>query len=155
MRNYVGTIIGIAVLGLGCFLEIRGVFLYSGYGVIKVVATVIATGLAAWAAWLFKRRRGAAGCFALLVSVVMLGLGWTSAMLPTSPRKRFYILAEQIAPGDNVEHVKARLAGYHSWTPQEGYVSFDFADGPGTSDVISVHYDPKTLTVLDTSLSLD
>jgi hypothetical protein len=155
LRQYTILFVGIAAILIACFLELSGVFLYFGYGVVRAGSTVLALVFLAWGVALWKRQsRGGFGC-GLFVCIMFVALGWTVGTLVTSSRKRFYILAEQVRPGVSVTEVKAKMSAYRSWSTEEGYLSFGFASGPGTSDVLVVHFDPNSSKVLDADLSLD
>jgi len=155
MRDYLVCIIGIAIVGLACFLEVEGVFLYSGYTFVKALGLLLAVVFSASGISFVRKHKLAPGLAALLLSVVLLVSGWMLGTLATTPRKRFYLLAEGIRPNDTIDSVKAKLSGYNSWSQREGYISFNFASGPGTTDVIVVQYDPKTSKILSSALSLD
>jgi hypothetical protein len=147
--------VGIAAIFIACFLELSGVFLYLGYGFVRAGSTVVALVFLAWSVALWRRQsRGGFGC-GLLVCIMLVALGWTVGSLVTSSRKQFYILAEQVRPGVAVMEVRTKMSAYRSWSSEEGYLSFDFTSGPGTTDVLVVHFDPKSSRVLDADLSLD
>ena len=155
MRQYTILFVGIAVIFIASFLELNGVFLYFGYGLVRASSTVVALGFLAWSVALWRRQsRGGFGC-GLFVCIMLIALGWTVGSLVTSSRKQFYILAEQVRPGVSVMEVRTKMSAYRSWSSREGYLSFDFASGPGTNDVLVVHFDPKSSRVLDADLSLD
>ena len=155
MRQYTILFVGIAVIFLACFLELNGVFLYIGYGFVRASATLLAVVFLAWSVALWRRQsRSGFGC-GLFICVMLFALGWMVGSLVTSSRKQFFILAEQVRPGDSIMEVRTKMSAYHSWSNEEGHVSFDFASGPGTDDVLVVHFDPKSSRVLDADLSLD
>jgi hypothetical protein len=155
MRDYLACGIGILILGFSYFLDAQSAFLYSGYAFIKALGCVMAVVFLTYAFVLVRRQRLGPAAATLLLSVAFLISGWILGTIATTPRKRFYLLAERIRPNDTLNSVRAKLSGYSSWSRQEGYISFSFASGPGTSDVVVIHYDPKTAEVLSSDLSLD
>jgi len=155
MRDYISLAIGVVILAVACLAELEGVFLYSGYSIVKAMALVLAGVFSMIAARLIATRKVWPGLATLVFAGAFLVLGLVLGTLATTPRKRFYILAEQIKPNDTMESVRAKLSGYDSWSQKEGSVSFNFASGPRTTDVVVIQYDPKTSRVLSADLSLD
>ena len=155
MRDYLACSIGVATLAIAYMLEVLGFFLYSGYLLVRIVGLIAAVAFVIYGAVLVRKRSPVAALCTFLMSVIFLVSAWKVAAAVTTPRKRFYLLAETIKPNDTLESVNARLAGYTSWSDGEGHVSFNFASAPGTTDVVVIQYDPKSLRVLNASLSLD
>ena len=145
---------GLAVLAMACLLERGGFFLYFSYTLLKTFAGLSAGLFIWWGVLRFRNRQRFGAIVSFLLSAIFLILGWTIEGAVTSPRKQFYLLADRVKPGDSLNSVEDSLSHYRHWSTQEGHITFQFVS-PGTADVLIVHYDPKTLRVLDTNLSLD
>jgi hypothetical protein len=155
MRDYLACGTGVVILGVLYFLDVENLFLYTGYAFVKALGCFLAVVFSIWGLVLVRRRKLGPGAAAVLISIAFLVSGWSLRAFPATPRKQFCLLAEAIKPNDTMDSVKARLAGYNSWSRQEGYISFNFASGPRTTDVVVIHYDPNTSRVLSSDLSLD
>jgi hypothetical protein len=145
---------GIVLLASGFLLERKGVFLYLGYTQVGV-GSILAIGFLIRGILSIKSQGRAAFYFGLAISFILALSAWGVGSLDSSPRKHFYLLATRIQSGESMDTVRKRMAQYESWQKQEGYESFGFVSGPGTSDVVIVHYDGHTGKVLDADLSLD
>jgi hypothetical protein len=159
-RTLVLPALGVFVLVLLGFMEMAGLLLVIGY-------PLVAGGCVAFAAVLFvlsvllrnqvQSRASLAGT--ILVCAVLSIFGLAVGRLPTSPRKRFYVISREIRSGDSVDAVKMLFKNYESWAPEEPanqccYIDFRYTE-PSTMDVVVVQYDPKTLRVLDSRYWID
>ena len=153
--DYVIFSSAIVIMGIGLFLERAGVFLYLGYMVVGLTGTILALLFLFWGMRFLKSRRWARFYLAILISLSLTLAGWTLGNFDSSPRKHFYLAATQIKPEDSMDSVRKKMAQYESWQGQQDHESFRFSSGPGTSDVVIVHYDVKTGKVIDVNLSLD
>src|SRR5437868_3786962 len=115
---------------IGYILEVKGVFLYLSYGLLKIVGVCIALTLIFWGGILLKQRRGIAGAGGILLAAIATAAIWFVPNAVTSPRKRFYLATEEIKPGVSINDVMLKLGNYHHWSTKEGYLSFDFTSGP-------------------------
>jgi hypothetical protein len=146
---------GIGILGVVLFLERAGLFLYFGYVLVRVIGTILAISFFLWGMRFLKSHRLALFYSAVLISFALVFASWSLSMFDSSPRKHFYLAATQIKPGDSIDSVRKRMAQYQSWHGQQDRESFGFYNRPGISDVLVVHYDIGTGTVIDANLSLD
>lgn len=155
MSNRIVFAIGFAVLALLCWLEFGGFLLVFHYELVKIGCALLAMGLLSLALLLAAENHSLkAGLVPLSCCLLMLAFGFSVSHWPGSSRKHFYILAHEIQPGDSLESVKAELSAYESWTgyiPERNdyYVSFRFTPSLGTTDSVSVSYNPNTLRVVD------
>jgi hypothetical protein len=88
----------------------------------------------------------------ILVALALLFLGFAIGHIPTTPRKRFYILAHGVRVGESLVSAKSKFRAYESWTTDDDRrnlhaVSFRYVAGPGTADSVALDFDPKTLKV--------
>ncbi len=155
MRHYTIFVVGLGAFAIGYILEVKGVFLYLSYGVLKVVELSIALTFVLWSILLLKQRRVIAGAGGILLASLLTATTWLLPNAITSPRKRFYLLTEQVIPGVPIDDAMLKLGSYHHWSAKEGYLSFDFTSGPGTTDIFVVQYDPNSRRVLRADYSLD
>jgi hypothetical protein len=146
---------GLALLSVGFAFERSGTFLYFGYGLVQVFGACIALVFGAWGTSLYRSRKRGPSIAAALASVILLAAAWSVRNFNSGPRKQFYLRANQIKAGDSLDLVAHKMSQYPSWSAGTGYISFQFASRPGISDVVVVHYDPKTRKVFDSDLSLD
>ena len=152
-RNTIG-LVGIGVIALVWLLERGGVWLYLGYTLERVMVVFLGLTFLLWGVILLRKHNNLEFALGVLVGTSLLMSAWMLGHVVSSPRKRFYLLAEQVRAGDSIEHVKRELTGYDNWSGDQDHISFRFSQAD-TMDVLMVHYDPSTGKVLDTDLSLD
>ena len=158
MRHHFVAIVGAIAIGVVCSLELflTDFFISIDYLFVKIVCagTCILLLIVARKAPNTNLWSSSGVALALLVT------GFTVGHVPTTPRKKFYVLAHDVHVGESLDSAKSKLRAYESWTIDDGQknlhsVGFRYIAGPGTADTVAVHFDPKTFRVTAVSYSSD
>jgi len=155
MLSFVMFTSGSVVLLCGLLLERAGFFLYARYAVTTIGGFVLAGSLLVWAIMLFRSNRLGPAVMGVVVATVLIVTSRTVRGFDSSPRKKFYLLATEIKSGDSMQEISKTMQQYRSWSAGPGHVSFQFASGSGTAEVVIVNFNPQTGVVKDATLSLD
>jgi hypothetical protein len=147
--------LGSLVIVIGYFLEGGGVFLYSGYELVKLGGVLTALSLLVVALLMTQGKRRRPVMVAVALGLAIATLAWRLESYLSSPRKEFYLRAEQVKPGQRLGEAEQILAGYRTYSEKPGWISFCLRSGLHTEDVLLVRYDPRTEIIEEAELSLD
>jgi hypothetical protein len=146
---------GLVLLAGGYLLERGGVFLYTGYVLVRIAAALAALGFLVWALLHPGRREASRWLVAVIIGCVLVLLAWRLESYATSPRKVFYLTALKVKEGMLFSDVEKQMAPYRLFSVEPGHASFAFRGSAQTEDVLVVRYDVKTTKILEAHLSLD
>lgn len=153
LGRWCGAALALAASVAGVVGERSGLFLYTGYVPLQVLAGMSAVALISrtfgFAAFGMRGR--------LLGGLLGAGLvagSWAVKSAGTTERKVFYLKACEVVPGMELPAVELVMHGYHSWAPERGHVSYQFLEGD-VMDVLAVDYDARTRRVSASNLILD
>ena len=155
MRHLVVLIIGFVILVALYSMEAAGYFIVASYTFLKVLCALLALLFFPLGTFLWKKNPTFKSSMStVFVCLLLLMFGFSMEFLPTSPRKRFYVLAHRIKHGDSVEQALATLkeydtsSGYYSQT-NSYYVYSSFTPQLGTTDRVGFGYDPNTRKIVE------
>jgi len=148
-------VVGLLLVAGGYLLERGGVFLYTGYLLVRILAILAALGLGLWTLLLWKGRGIAPSLVAAGTCCILVLLAWHLESHVTSPRKGFYLASSKVKEGMLFSDAERLMAPYRIFSVAPGHASFAFRSSAQTEDVLVVHYDPETARVTTADLSLD
>jgi hypothetical protein len=158
MRQHAVAIVGAITIVAICSLELffTDFFIALDYRLVTTICVLLSI------SFFFVARKSSKtnSRISIGVAIALLVLGFTIGHIPTTPRKKFYVLAKEIRVGESLDSAKLKLRAYESWTTDDAQknlhsVGFRYIAGPGTADTVVVRFDPKTLRVTDVSYSSD
>ena len=148
-RHVVVFATGLLLLLFLCGVEFSELF-FPGYIFIKVLCVYLALLFFPLGTFLNKKNPTVRSSMStVIVCLLLLIFGFTIEFIPTSPRKRFYVLANRIKVGDPVEKALTTLKDYDTSTryyqPEDSYYVYSqFVPELGTTDRVLFDYDLKT-----------
>jgi hypothetical protein len=155
MREVKLIAVSLVLLVGGYVLERGGMFLYSGYTVVRTGAVLAALAVILWGFLISRGERWTPMLLGVVVGCFVLALGWQLGSARTSARKAFYLDAVRVKEGMPFKQAQQIMAAYRPFSVEPGHESFCYRSGPQTEDVLVVHYDPATMKVVKAELSLD